>query len=238
MFRLTRVIIFSLIIFCCGVESFGQGWTDPAINHSRLFREKLGEGVYKLVGTYKVKGSPYLYGDKHNGDIFSPVEKGFNIDVRYNTYNQEVEFTSTANRNTPLVKLPGEVDSFVIKKDLAFDILHDVKFIYGKHLNSGDKVYFQVVSTGPRFSLYKRYKSDLGYVSENYVQSELRQFDLVSDYFYSDATTKAFKKLKLNWSTIQKEFKGIKDISGVGSIDAFSINPESVLVELFEHLNK
>ncbi len=215
-----------------------RGWTDPAMNHNRLLRERLGEGAYILVGTYKVKGSPYLFGGKNNADLFTPREKAYNIDISYNTYNQEVEFLSTSNPNTPLVKEAGEVDSFIIKQDIESGLVTDIKFLYGSHVGSSEKAYFQVVEEGKRFSLYKRYKADLGYVSDNYVQSDLRQFDLVADYFFLDTETKKFKKLKVNLGSIIKEFRNIKDLTPVAGKEAFSANPEYEMKKIFAYLNK
>ena len=213
-----------------------RGWTDPALNHNRLLRDQLGDGTYTLIGIYKVKGSPYLFAGKHNGDLFSPKEKAYNIEIRYNAYNQEVEFYSTSN-STPLVKTVGEVDSFIIKQDIASGITNDLRFIYGQLIGSSEKAYFQLVESGDRFSLYKRYKADIKYVSENYIQSELRQFELESDYFYYNAETKSLKKLKMNLASINKEFKSIPDVSAIITNDAFVNNPEEMLKKVIQAFN-
>ena len=252
-----KILILSLSLYCCTVVNFSfaqvtalssnsntliarapdsRGWTDPALNHNRLLREQLGEGTYIVIGNYKVKGSPYLFGGRHNSDLFSQKEKAYNIDIRYNTYNQEVEFYSTANAN-PLVKLAGEVDSFTIKQDIANGITSDMRFIYGSLIGSSEKAYFLEVETGTRYTLYKRYKADIDYVSENYVQSELRQFELESDYFYYDAETKTLKKLKMNLNSINKEFKSIHDVSAIVTNDAFVANPEEMLKKVIQSLN-
>ncbi|HEX5654723.1 MAG TPA: hypothetical protein VFX58_16715 [Chitinophagaceae bacterium] len=215
-----------------------RGWTDPALNHNRLLTERVGEGVFIQVGTYKVKGSPYLFGGKHEADLFTPTEKAYNIKIGYNTYNQEIEFYSTSNPATALTKETGDVDSFTLKIKENPAIPRDLKFIYGPLLGSSDKSYLQVVESGQRYSLYKRYKSSLGYVSENYIQSELRQFELASDYFYYDAETKKLKKLKQNLSDLTKEFKSIKDISTMTNRDAYASNPEAVMKTIFQFLNK
>ena len=213
-----------------------RGWTDPALNHNRLLREQLGDGTYIVIGNYKVKGSPYLFGGRHNSDLFSQKEKAYNIDIRYNTYNQEVEFYSTANSNA-LVKVVGEVDSFIIKQDVANGITSDMRFIYGPLIGSSEKAYFLQVETGTRYTLYKRYKADIDYVSENYVQSELRQFELETDYFYYDAETKNLKKLKMNMHSINKEFKSFHDVSAIVTNDAFVTNPEEMLKRVIQSLN-
>ena len=215
-----------------------RGWTDPALNHNKLIQQQTGDGVYKLIGSYKVVGTQFLFGEHHKGDLFSTQAKAYNIFISYNTYNQEVEFYSTSNPDKPLVKEPGEVDSFVIQQNIELGIANNLKFIYGTHLGTDDKYFFQEVYAGNRFSLYKRYKSDLGYVSTNYVQSELRQFDLTFEYYYTDTKKKGIKKLKPNASSVIKEFKETKDLSGVVNSDAFDVNREEALQKAFEYLNK
>ncbi len=215
-----------------------RGWTDPALNHNKLIQQQTGDGVYKLIGSYKVVGTQFLFGEHHKGDLFSTQAKAYNIFVSYNTYNQEVEFYSTSNPDKPLVKEPGEVDSFTIHQNIELGIANSLKFIYGTHLGTDDKYFFQEVYAGTRFSLYKRYKSELGYVSTNYVQSELRQFDLTFEYYYTDTQKKGVKKLKSNASSVIKEFKEVKDLSGVVTVEDFDTNREAALQKAFEYLNK
>ncbi len=215
-----------------------RGWTDPALNHNRLIQQRTGDGAYKLIGGYKVVGTQFLYGEHHKADMFATEAKAYNIFISYNTYNQEVEFYSTSNPDKPLVKEPGEVDSFTIQSNPDLEINSPLKFIYGAHLGTKDKFYYQEVITGDRFTLYKRYKSELGYVSSNYVQSELRQFDLGFEYYYYDKDKKELKKLKANASTVIKEFKDVTDLSGVVTSDDFDVNKEEALKKVFETLNK
>lgn len=231
-----------LTLFVSGKRAQPQGtvpgYHDPALSRNKLLREQQEDGVYKLIATYKVIGSPYLFGEKLNGDLSSPAEQAQNIDLSYNTYSQDIEFYSTSNRTNALVKSPGEVDSFVLKQNTTNGIAEDLKFIFGSHVGATEKAYFQLLARGPRFSLYKRYKSELGYVSTNYIQSELRQFDLSYDYFYYDATAKTFKKLKMNLKDMVKEFKSVKDISALADREAFFTNPEIVAKKIFAALNE
>ncbi len=210
---------------------------DNALNYNRLIREKTGEGVYKLIGAYKVVGTSYLFGEKNQGNLFSQEAKAINVFLSYNTYNQEVEFYSSSNPDKPLIKEPGTVDSFILNRNESLGITSALKFVYGTHLWSSEKAFFKEICAGKRFSLYKRYKSDLGYVSSNYVQSELRQFDLLFDFFYTDSETKTIKKIKPNSSSINKEFKNIKDVSSAINNDELSANPEEALRKVFDFLN-
>jgi len=214
-----------------------RGWTDPALNHNKLLQQQTSEGMYTLVGPYKVIGSSYLFGEHHKADLFATEAKAYNIYISYNTYNQEVEFYSTSNPDRPLVKEPGTVDSFTIQQNIEVGILAPLKFVYGSVLGTKDKYYFQEVCKGERFNLYKRYKSDLGYSSTNLAQSELRQFDLQYEYYYTDTKSKGVKKIKANASSVIKEFKDTKDLSGEITNDDFAVNPETAFCKALTSLN-
>jgi hypothetical protein len=238
MISLKKLLTIGVVICSIG-NAFGQsGYMDNALNYSALIKTKTEDGVYKMVGVYKVIGTPFLFGEKNKGDVFSPDTKAYNLQLSYNTYNQEVEFYSTSNPDKPLVKEPGSLDSFILQQNEVVGITTPLKFIYGSFLNSTDKSYFLELYKGNRFSVYKKYKSELGYVSTNYVQSELRQFDLIYDYYYSDSQKPGLKKLKTNSASILKEFKSIKDISPVFTDAEFTVNQESALKKAFEYLNQ
>jgi hypothetical protein len=213
------------------------GYVDNALNYNRLIIAKTSEGFYKLIGVYKVIGTSYLFGEHNKGDMFSSDTKAYNVFISYNSYNQEVEFYSSSNPDKPLVKEPGTIDSFIIQSNIELGIFSPLKFVYGSILGTKDKYYYQEVSTGHRFCLYKRYRSQLGYVSSNYIQSELRQFDLEYEYYYTDTENKGIKKIKANAASVIKEFKDIKDLSAVISVDDFSVNPESAFRKAFDFLN-
>jgi len=211
-----------------------RAWSDPALNHNKML---IGEGKYLLIGPYKVKGSPYLLGQQHSGDIFSAAEKAWNISLSYNTHNQEVEFFSTSNPGQPLVKEPGTLDSFILHANPAAGIAGPLKFIYGSILGTDDKAYFLEIFTGKRYSVYKKYRSELGYDTDNYGQSELRIFELQYDYFYKDNETKGIKKLKKNSVQVIKEFSSIKDLSVILTPEGFTAYPDEALRKAFEYLN-
>lgn len=230
---------FSSLILFSSLTGFSQPPSgDLAINHNRLIREKTADGNYKLIGPYKVVGTPYVFDEKSKGNLFSPEAKAFNIFLSYNAYKQEVEFYSTSNPDKPLVKEPGEVDSFVFLPNLELGIVKPLKFVYGSTIGSDEKAYYQEVFAGPKFGIYKKYKAELGYVSSNYIQSELRQFDLLCDYYFVDVKDKKVKKIKANAYNVIKEFKGVKDLSAVITNDDFDSNPDEAFRKAFEYLNQ
>ena len=94
-----------------------------------------------MIGTYKVVGSSYLFGEHHKGDMFAPEAKAYNIFISYNTYNQEVEFYSTGNPDKSLVREPGTLDSFIIHTNIESGITSPLKFVYGPLLGTKDKFF-------------------------------------------------------------------------------------------------
>ncbi|MEO7984170.1 MAG: hypothetical protein ABI688_08815, partial [Bacteroidota bacterium] len=82
-------------------QAGSSNYIDNALKYNRLLKEQSGEGVYKLIGAYKVVGTSYLFGEKTKGDLFTPEAKAYNIFLSYNTYNQEVEFYSSSNPDKP-----------------------------------------------------------------------------------------------------------------------------------------
>src|SRR5688572_28247967 len=117
-----RISLLCCILITSSVALGQSGYMDNALNYSRLIIAKTENGTYQLVGTYKVIGTPYLYGEKNKGDIFSPEAKAFNIFLSYNAFNQEVGFYSTSNPDKPLVREPGTLDSFFLHTNLSLGI--------------------------------------------------------------------------------------------------------------------
>lgn len=215
-----------------------QPWKDPAMQHNRLIQQQSPDGVYKMIGNYKVIGNAYLYGQHLKGDLYASEAKAYNIYISYNTFNQDVEFYSSSNPDQPLIKEVGTVDSFTIQEDIAAGLTRSLHFIYGPLIGAKDKVYYQVLCAGERFTVYKRFKSELDYVSTNLGQSDLRQFDLQTEYYYTDNQNKGIKKIKLNKSAVIKEFKSIADLSAIVTDEDFTVNPEETLCKAMGVVNQ
>ncbi|HAN65555.1 MAG TPA: hypothetical protein DCQ34_04440 [Chitinophagaceae bacterium] len=211
-------------------------YVDPAISYQRILLEKSGEGSYKQIGNFKVIGTPYLYGNSFKGNVYTPAEKAENADISYNTYNQQVEVVQSG-ATKPLMMSLQDVDSFklIIKdKNGTPEVL---SFINASQVDKSKKLFMQEVYNGKRFSLLKAYSSTMGYVSTNYVQSELRQFDLIVDYYYFDVQKPGIKKLKISAKNLKSEFSSVADISAITSGDDFEKNTEFALKEIFALLN-
>jgi hypothetical protein len=97
--------------------------------------------------------------------------------------------------------------------------------------------FYQVISTGSKYNLYKGYTAALDIVSTNYIQSDLRQFTLEYNFYYTDNSTKDFKKLKLSKKKIVDEMKSKMDVSIFLDEEELDKNPEIALKKVFNALN-
>ena len=105
-------ILFSLLLSSQLASSQRNVYTD----HNKLVQNKAENGGYYLIGPYKVQGNPYYVKESVLGAMFSPGETARNVHLRYDMYNQNIEFITTANPDQPLMKEPGEIDSFTLYK--------------------------------------------------------------------------------------------------------------------------
>lgn len=213
-------------------------YSDPAQAFNKMQLEKKEGSTYDRIGTYKVQGNPYLYGGGQTSSVYA---KGFFVKdilkTNYNTYNQQLELVFN-NDTKPEVRDNSTIDSFFVKIATT-DYKADLKFFSAKIFGSKENFFLQEVFVGSKYSLYKRYKSELGYVSTNYVQSELREYDLIYDYYYVTQGTIGIKPIKLTANGIGKEFKKkVKDVSNIVEEGSLVFNPEGILLKVFLTINE
>ncbi len=236
--KISSVIIFFVILISL-FKSNAQGiaYIDPAKAYNKMMLDKNGEGAnIERVGNFKVKGTSLYFGGSLKGTVFTKERAFPDVLISYNSYNQFVDICD--NSNTPIAtKKFNELDSFKVKINTS-EFNTNSTFISSLVLQSNDNCFFQVLSLGNKYSLYKKYHTDLGIVTENQFQADLRQFDLLTDYYYSESGVKGIKKIKLTNNGIIKEFKLIKDVSKIVEEGSLIFNPEGLLLNVFEEINK
>ncbi|HNP53794.1 MAG TPA: hypothetical protein PKK69_04235 [Ferruginibacter sp.] len=235
-----KSLILTMFAILMGATLMAQqaSYTDPVIAYQRILLEKSGQGSYRKIGTFKVIGSPYFWGGEVRGDIFTAKEKGVDVFVDYDTYYQQLEVHNSKQSEKMNMSLK-DVDSFFLYIRDETGNKKQFFFINATFLDKGKKMFIQELFKGEKCSLYKGYKSTLGYVSTNYVESELRQFDLETEYFYySQATSGKLKKLKLSDKALIAEFKDIRDITDLVKSGDLEKNPETTLLTIFAAINQ
>jgi len=227
---------FGLLLISQLVSSQALSYLDPASAFLRIYLEKGSEGTYQQIGNFKVIGTSYLFGEKLKGGIYTKTEKSEHVELGYNTYNQSLDVK--LNGVQSITKKAAEVDSFVIYANNSEFIKNDLLFYSSALVSPKAKDgFYQVISTGSKYNLYKGYTAALDIVSTNYIQSDLRQFTLEYNFYYTDNSTKDFKKLKLSKKKIVDEMKSKMDVSIFLDEEELDKNPEIALKKVFNALN-
>ena len=207
-------------------------------NHNRLLQNKAENGGYYLIGPFKVQGNPYYVKEVVKGDMFSPGEKAMNVQLRYDVYNQNVEFLTTANPDEPLVKEPGDLDSFILRKDEKNGVKQDIKFVSGDHIGAGDKFYYAELVRGTKYSLYRKTYAELIIPVAKISVPEMREFENNEEFYYVNENTGEVKKINPNSNAVKKEFQDVKNLSEVLQKGSMFKKPDEALVRTFNYLNE
>lgn len=77
----------------------------------------------------------------------------------------------------------GAVYSFIISSKVDDSVPTNLTFISSKVLGADDRGFY-LLMYGGQFALYIKYKSTLGIVTSNHIESDLLQFELNYDYYY------------------------------------------------------
>jgi len=233
-----KFLISGLLFFpyCFSANAQSKSFSDPAQMYNRLLLEK--DNLTSKVGNYTVKGTPYLYGGGIKGKLFIHNENAIEVLISYNTYEGALEYANTSTSGSILLQPTVTVDSFLINKNQDLKIDNDLFFVSNKELYSTENGYYQVLYTGEKYGLYKKYKSTLGIVSTNYVQSDLREYQLDVEYYYLNKEVNVLKKLKTSFSSLKKEFKDKMVLDEVVKPDELIAAQESSLILIFQALNK
>jgi hypothetical protein len=226
-------------MLCSSISANAQflSYLDPAAAYNRIILDQNDRGsTYDMIGQYKVIGTPNLYGESW-GDVFaSDNNSSKKIKFRYNTYSQTIEIMVN-EKGQFLKKKMEDIDSFTILATNESYVKSNLLFVRGTILDDTKNNFMQIVSIGKNMNLYKAYFTKLGIVSTNYVQSELRQYDLLHEYYYScPSSFSGLKKIKLNKNWVRKEFS--KYDVNVITDKGFSQNSENFLKEIFLKINE
>lgn len=193
---------------------------------------------YYQIGGYRVKGNPYYKEEFILGDIYSKTETAKNIYLRYDIYYQKVEFISSANPDQILVKEPGDLDSFLLYKNEKKIIVEDIKFLFANNIGVTDKSYYSALHTGTKYSLFKKYVSELVAPIDNTGRPDSRLFETQVEYWYKNELTKEFKKINASVAAVKKEFRDIKDLSEALKGGSMFSKPDDAMIKAFVYLNE
>lgn len=231
----TRIFIVTLVCFSAFIADAQKS---VYLNQNKTPKNSKPLIGYYQIGGYRVKGNPYYKEEFILGDIYSTTETAKNIYLRYDIYNQKVEFISSANPDQILVKEPGDLDSFLLYKNEKKIIVEDIKFLYANTIGATDKSYYSSLHIGTKYSLFKRYICELVVPIDNTGRPDSRLFETQVEYWYKNELTKELKKINASVAAVKKEFRDIKDLSEVLKGGNMFSKPDDAMTKAFVYLNE
>ena len=178
-----------IVILLFGDVSFAQ--VDPVGQFNKHIVENW-KGDYIRIGQYRVKGTPYLFGESFPGTLTYKGGIKSDIKILYDLYNQ---------------KAGADVKNSILESDLVleeFSISLPTKFggntLFFKNTelfgNTSLKNYFNVLADGSKASLLKIFKIKLVSDPSNMMDKEQKIFEQYYEYYLYNKAGKKLSKIK------------------------------------------
>lgn len=195
MVRKISLIVAGIFIF---LNSFAQTNTVGEFNK---FIAQNWAGEYIRIGQYKVKGTPYLFGESFPGTLTFKGGVKSDTKILYDLYNQK----AGADVKNNILESDKVLEEFSISLPAKFGgntLLFKSTELFG---NSSLKNYFNVLEDGSKVSLLKIFKIKLVSDPSNMMDKELKIFEQYYEYFLYNKTSKELSKIKLKEKDIAKK---------------------------------
>lgn len=190
---------------------------------------------YKRVGAFKVKGNSLVLEGNNVTDLYTSIGPGANLPLVFDAYSQDLSIM-LANRKEVSKLTFEEVDSFIVKVDTDKKYGEPTLFLNAYKVDRSKKMYLQRLTTGPKYSLYKSFFTELRPAASDLAQTNVREFEIVSEYYFLPAKGSEFIKIKKSAKAVKKLFEDEKE--SIEKLEKnFEQNFEPTLVAFFDKLN-
>jgi hypothetical protein len=198
------------IVFLCAAHTGHAQISDMTIFQSNMRSKAISkyyDEEFQRIGAFKVKGNSYLLKGANITDLFSTLGFGTNLPIVYDSYTQQVSIL--LENKTDIVNLSmDELDSFFVKVDNDNRFTQPALFINASKIDASKKFYLQQLTSGSQFNLYKLFKAEMRPAAMDIAQTNVKEFEIVSEYYYLDMKLKgSFVKIKPNTKSLKEDFK-------------------------------
>lgn len=193
-----KPIFFVFVAFVFSLTGFSQTNTVGEFNK---FIAQNWAGDYLRIGQYKVRGTPYLFGESFPGTLTFKGGIKNNTKILYDLYNQK----AGADVKNSILESDLPLEEFSISLPAKFGgntLLFKNTDAYG---NSSLKSYFNVLEDGAKVSLLKLFKIKLVSDPSNMMDKEQKIFEQYYEYYLYNKTTKGLNKIKLKEKDFAKQ---------------------------------
>ena len=198
---------------------------------SKFYQEE-----FQRIGAYKVKGNSWILKGNNETDLYSAF--GFSPDVAivYDTYTQSIGILQDSRVDQ--IKLDNvEVDSFIVKADKDLNFSQPAFFINAEKFDGTKKGFLQRLTNGTKYNLYKSFKAEMRPAAMDLAQTNVKEFEIVSEYYYLDMKDKTtFIKIKPNTKALKDFFKDQKLALELLENESQKLEPR--LISFFNKVNE
>jgi hypothetical protein len=192
------------------------------------------KGDYVRVGSYQVKGSPFLLGQSFNAVLV--YKNGKRITDRkllYDLHNQKAGMDT----NGEIFEANEPLEEFTIALP---DNLGGKMLVFKNALNYSPKpptAYLNVLEEGEKAILFKAFKVNLVPDPVNYMAKDLRIFDQYSEYYVFSKATKELYRVKAKEKDLVAALGQEKQIKSYVRSNNIDLSREADLVKVVQSYN-
>ena len=211
-------------------QSFAQ--VDPVGQFNKHIVENW-KGEYIRISQYRVKGTPYLFGESFPGTLTFKGGVKSDTKILYDLYNQR----AGADFKNSILESGLVLEEFSISLPAKFGgdtLLFKSTELFG---NTSQKNYFNVLEDGSKVSLLKIFKIKLVSDPSNMMDKELKVFEQYYEYYLYTKTTKELSKIKLKEKDIAKQLGDEEFVKGFVSKGDLDVSKEVNAIKLIQEYN-
>ena len=182
---------------------------------------------------YRVKGTPYLFGESFPGTLTFKGGVKNDTKVLYDLYNQK----AGADIKNNILESDLGLEEFTISLPAKFGgstLLFKNTELFG---NTSLKSYFNVLEDGTKLSFLKIFKIKLVSDPSNMMDKDIKIFEQYYEYYFYNKNTKELSKIKLKEKDIVKQLgdeKFVKDFIAKTDLD---VSKEVDVIKLIQGYN-
>jgi len=222
----------SLLLLIIYSNSFSQ--VDPVGDFNRHLVANW-KGDYIRLGQYRVKGTPYLFGESLPGQIVYKGNKSFkNVNILYDQNKKKAGM----DVKNDIYEVSEAIEEFSITtpKDYGGQVL--VFKNAADYSNGKVKGYLNVLADGNKVAFLKSYNIRLAQDQTDLMDKNKRIIDQYSEYYIYNKAAKTLTKIKLKEKDLLKSLNDDKQAKNFISLQGLDASNETDVVMLVDSYNK
>jgi hypothetical protein len=226
-----RIISISIVVT---LTIFKSSFAQPnTLGEFNKFIAQNWSGEYLRIGQYKVRGTPFLFGESFQGTIKYQGGAKSDTKILYDLYNQK----AGAEFKNGILQSDKEVEEFSISLPAKYGgniLVFKNSELYGKNSVNG---YLNVLDDGTKLSFLKVFRIKLVPDPSNMMDKEMKLFEQYYEYYIYNQSIKELKKIKLREKDIKKEIGDEQFVKEYITQNGLDVSKEIDMITLIQGFN-